>query len=104
MSGVSERTGQNWAKKIKTEPDWDIYEKNTNLVAIYDLKRAYQLSLSLQIQYAFTPDVAYFEVYSHVIRLLGSPNSILKKERGETFTEQGYVGEVWTPIMILTCS
>ncbi|GAA5806678.1 hypothetical protein MFLAVUS_000026 [Mucor flavus] len=32
MSGVSERTGQTWAKKIKTEPDWDIYEKKTNLV------------------------------------------------------------------------
>ncbi|KAI7867932.1 hypothetical protein BDF14DRAFT_612964 [Spinellus fusiger] len=35
-------------------------------VAMNDLKRAYQISLSLQREYAFTPDEAYFQVYSHM--------------------------------------
>ncbi|CAO3616010.1 unnamed protein product [Mucor hiemalis] len=64
-----------------------------------DLKKAYRLCLKLQIQYAFTPDEAYFEIYAHVICLFNKHNSILKNERVESPTEQDFVGEVWTPIM-----
>ncbi|KAG1317933.1 hypothetical protein G6F62_012625 [Rhizopus arrhizus] len=68
-------------------------------MAVDDLKKAYQLCLKLQIQYAFTPDEAYFEIYAHVIRLLNKHNSILKNELVKSPTEQDFVGEVWTPIM-----
>ncbi|KAI9259947.1 hypothetical protein EDC94DRAFT_585388 [Helicostylum pulchrum] len=27
---VNERTGQQWAKRLNEDPEWDIYEKNTN--------------------------------------------------------------------------
>ncbi|OAD75185.1 hypothetical protein PHYBLDRAFT_167503 [Phycomyces blakesleeanus NRRL 1555(-)] len=30
FSGVSERTGQQWAKRIRDEPEWNIFEKQTN--------------------------------------------------------------------------
>jgi hypothetical protein len=30
LSGVTERTGQQWAKRLKDEPEWDIFEKQTN--------------------------------------------------------------------------
>ncbi|GAA5816096.1 hypothetical protein MFLAVUS_009618 [Mucor flavus] len=30
LAGISERTAQDWAKRLKKEPDWDIYEKQTN--------------------------------------------------------------------------
>lgn len=32
MAGINERTGQQWAKRLATDPEWDIYEKNTNKV------------------------------------------------------------------------
>lgn len=32
MSGVNERTGQQWAKRLREDAEWDIYEKNTNKV------------------------------------------------------------------------
>ncbi|KAI9249562.1 hypothetical protein EDC94DRAFT_589102 [Helicostylum pulchrum] len=32
MSGINERTGQQWAKRLREDPEWDIYEKNTNKV------------------------------------------------------------------------
>ncbi|KAI8642306.1 hypothetical protein BD408DRAFT_387596, partial [Parasitella parasitica] len=32
LSGVNERTGQQWAKRLREDPEWDIYEKNTNKV------------------------------------------------------------------------
>lgn len=30
LSGVTERTGQYWAKRLKDNPDWNIFEKQTN--------------------------------------------------------------------------
>ncbi|KAI8641033.1 hypothetical protein BD408DRAFT_368861, partial [Parasitella parasitica] len=30
LSGVAERTGQQWAKRLRDEPEWDIFEKQTN--------------------------------------------------------------------------
>lgn len=30
LAGISERTAQDWAKRLKKEPDWNIYEKQTN--------------------------------------------------------------------------
>ena len=30
ITGIAERTAQTWAKRIRTEPDWNIYEKQTN--------------------------------------------------------------------------
>lgn len=30
-AGIAERTAQTWAKRIRTEPDWNIYEKQTNI-------------------------------------------------------------------------
>ncbi|KAG2194542.1 hypothetical protein INT46_009205 [Mucor plumbeus] len=30
--GISERTAQKWAKKFKEDKDWNIFEKQTNLV------------------------------------------------------------------------
>ncbi|KAG0738038.1 hypothetical protein G6F16_011760 [Rhizopus arrhizus] len=62
-----------------------------------DLKAAYRLSLDCQYKHAFSSDESYFEIYSHVIRLLNQDNSILK--RSETATEQDFVGEAWTPIL-----
>jgi hypothetical protein len=35
-------------------------------VAVDNLKKAYQLCLRLQGNYAVTPDEAYFEIYAHV--------------------------------------
>lgn len=32
LSGVNERIGQQWAKRLREDPEWDIYEKNTNKV------------------------------------------------------------------------
>lgn len=32
MSGVNERTGQQWAKRLREDAEWNIYEKNTNRV------------------------------------------------------------------------
>jgi hypothetical protein len=32
MAGIVERTAQNWPKKLKEDPEWDIYEKKTNKV------------------------------------------------------------------------
>lgn len=32
LSGINERTAQNWAKRLREDPEWDIYEKNTNKV------------------------------------------------------------------------
>lgn len=32
IAGVKERTGQEWAKNIREIPEWDIYEKKTNLI------------------------------------------------------------------------
>ncbi|KAI9256053.1 hypothetical protein EDC94DRAFT_586897 [Helicostylum pulchrum] len=32
MSGINERTGQQWAKRLRENPERDIYEKNTNKV------------------------------------------------------------------------
>ncbi|KAG1135842.1 hypothetical protein G6F37_012457 [Rhizopus arrhizus] len=63
-----------------------------------DLKAAYRLSLDCQYKHAFSSDESYFEVYSHVIRLLNQDNSILKK-RSVTATKQDFVGEAWTPIL-----
>lgn len=31
LAGISERTAQDWAKRLKKEPNWDIYEKQTNM-------------------------------------------------------------------------
>lgn len=31
--GISERTAQKWAKKLKEDKDWNIFEKQTNLVS-----------------------------------------------------------------------
>ncbi|KAG1499318.1 hypothetical protein G6F47_010792 [Rhizopus delemar] len=30
LSDVAERTGQQWAKRLRNEPEWDIFEKQTN--------------------------------------------------------------------------
>ncbi|KAI9469130.1 MAG: hypothetical protein EXX96DRAFT_654727 [Benjaminiella poitrasii] len=30
LSGVAEHTGQQWAKRLRDEPKWDIFEKQTN--------------------------------------------------------------------------
>ncbi|KAG0758276.1 hypothetical protein G6F57_008732 [Rhizopus arrhizus] len=30
LSGVTERTGQQWAKRLKDDPEWNIFEKQTN--------------------------------------------------------------------------
>ncbi|KAL4210796.1 hypothetical protein AB4K20DRAFT_1986222 [Rhizopus microsporus] len=30
--GISERTAQKWAKKLKEDKGWDIFEKQTNLI------------------------------------------------------------------------
>ncbi|KAG1444503.1 hypothetical protein G6F46_012589 [Rhizopus delemar] len=30
LSGVTERTGQKWAKRLKDDPEWNIFEKQTN--------------------------------------------------------------------------
>lgn len=27
LSGVTERTGQQWAKRLKNDPEWNIFEK-----------------------------------------------------------------------------
>lgn len=27
LAGISERTAQDWAKRLKKEPEWNIYEK-----------------------------------------------------------------------------
>ncbi|ORE04949.1 hypothetical protein BCV72DRAFT_186131, partial [Rhizopus microsporus var. microsporus] len=32
MAAIAERTAQNWAKRLKEGPEWDIYEKQTNRV------------------------------------------------------------------------
>ncbi|KAI9364578.1 hypothetical protein BD770DRAFT_313842 [Pilaira anomala] len=31
LAGISERTAQGWAKRLKEEPNWNIYEKQTNM-------------------------------------------------------------------------
>jgi hypothetical protein len=32
MAGIAERTAQTWAKRLKEDPSWNIYEKDTNKV------------------------------------------------------------------------
>ncbi|ORE00692.1 hypothetical protein BCV72DRAFT_326581, partial [Rhizopus microsporus var. microsporus] len=32
LAGISGRTAQTWAKNLKVDPDWNIYEKQTNKI------------------------------------------------------------------------
>ncbi|KAG2200539.1 hypothetical protein INT47_012325 [Mucor saturninus] len=86
-------------KKIPDHVEKDLIKiEKEQQIAIDDIKKAYQICLELQTKYAFSKEEAYFNIYSHIIRLLNKNHSILKNETAKPATEQDYVGQVWRPI------
>lgn len=51
-------------------PEIKIKLKEVEQLAILDIKKAYKFCLSYQVEYALLQEETYFEVYSHVLRLL----------------------------------
>ncbi|KAG0168165.1 hypothetical protein DFQ28_000181, partial [Apophysomyces sp. BC1034] len=87
---------KNW-RSLETEISDEL--KHIEKLADGDIKEAYKTSLAKQIQYAFTPNEAYFKVYSTILSSLNLRKSIYSFSAKNQNTEEDYVIKVWAPII-----